>query len=237
MVLIVVRYYTYQKVRAKTLELERQHALNSERMRISKDVHDDIGSGLSKIALLSVLAKRKLKENEQPSKDIDNITTISKQLVDNMHDLVWVLNPENTKLDNLVSRIREYSADYLDVSDVTSRLSFPDIVPSVSINGEVQRNIFSTIKEALNNCMKHSKATHIEVSLSLRDDTLDICISDNGIGFAGSESNGNGLSNMKNRIEQIHGKFQINSSLNSGTTICFTIPFIHLSSENIENDT
>jgi two-component sensor histidine kinase len=233
LVLLVVRYYTYLKVKAKTIELERQHVLNTERMRISKDVHDDIGSGLSKIALLSALANRKLKENELPSKDIDNISAISKQLVDNMHDLVWVLNPENTTLDNLVSRIREYCADYLDVSDVTSTLSFPDNVPNVSIHGEVQRNIFSTVKEALNNCMKHSKATHVAVTLTMQHEMLEITIVDNGIGFSGNEPTGNGLRNMKNRIEQIHGRFQVTSAVNAGSTLSISIPFSQLSTEEI----
>lgn len=234
-VLVVVRYYTYLKVKAKTLELERQHALNTERMRISKDVHDDIGSGLSKIALLSALANRKLKENELQSRDIDNISIISKQLVDNMHDLVWVLNPENTKLDNLVSRIREYCADYLDVSDVPYTLSFPDSVPSFSIHGVVQRNVFFTVKEALNNCMKYSKATYINISLSLQNDFLEVNVKDDGIGFAANEAQGNGLRNMKNRIEQIKGRFIVQSSIGSGTTITFIIPFGDLSNENIEN--
>lgn len=233
LVLLIVRYYTYLKVKAKTMELERQHALNTERMRISKDVHDDIGSGLSKIALLSALANRKLKENELPSKDIDNISAISKQLVDNMHDLVWVLNPENTTLDNLVWRIREYCADYLDVSDVTSTLSFPDNVPPVSIHGEVQRNVFSTVKEALNNCMKHSKATHVTVTLTMQHEMLEISIIDNGIGFSGNETSGNGLRNMKNRIEQIHGSFHVSSAVNAGSTISISIPFSQLSTEEI----
>lgn len=233
-VLLIVRYYTYLKVRAKTIELERQHALNTERMRISKDVHDDIGSGLSKIALLSALANRKLKENELPSKDIDNISAISKQLVDNMHDLVWVLNPENTTLDNLVSRIREYCADYLDVSDVSSSLFFPDVVPQVSIYGEVQRNVFSTVKEALNNCMKHSKATHVTVTLTISNEQLAIYISDNGIGFSNIATNGNGLRNMQNRIEQINGKFLVTSEVYVGTTVSVAIPFLHLSAERIE---
>jgi signal transduction histidine kinase len=233
LVVLIVRYYTYLKVKAKTMELERQHALNTERMRISKDVHDDIGSGLSKIALLSALANRKLKENELPSKDIDNISAISKQLVDNMHDLVWVLNPENTTLDNLVSRIREYCADYLDVSDVTSTLCFPDNVPPVSIHGEVQRNVFSTVKEALNNCMKHSKATHVAVTLTMQREMLEITILDNGIGFSGNESTGNGLRNMKNRIEQIHGSFHVSSAVNAGSTISISIPFSQLSTEEI----
>jgi len=232
-VLVVVRYYTYLKIKAKTIELERQHALNTERMRISKDVHDDIGSGLSKISLLSAMANRKLKENELPSKDIDSISTISKQLVDNMHDLIWVLNPENTTLDNLVSRIREYCADYLDVSNVTSSLSFPYNVPPVAIYGEVQRNVFSTVKEALNNAMKHSKATQINVTLKLDNNTVAITIADNGIGFVATNGTGNGLRNMKNRIELINGKFSITSVQNAGTTISIEIPFDKLSAERI----
>ncbi len=228
------RYYIRQRILVKTRELEKQHALNMERIRISKDVHDDIGSGLSKISLLSEIANKKIRENQPHGKDISNITAISKELVDNMRDLIWVLNPENTTLDNLVSRIREYCADYIDGVNIAAIFNFPELVPAINISREVQRNIFSTIKEAVNNCVKHSGATGIKVDVSIHNSTLSIAITDNGAGFAENElkGTGNGLRNMKQRIASIGGQCTITSAIHEGTTVSIIIPFDKLNVEH-----
>jgi signal transduction histidine kinase/ligand-binding sensor domain-containing protein len=223
----VARYYIHLKVVSKTRELEKQHALNLERIRISKDVHDDIGSGLSKISLLCELAKRKITENQSPGKDVGHISAISKELVDNMRDLIWVLNPENTTLDNLLSRMREYCADYLDGVNVESKFCFPDHVPEMNISRDVQRNIFSTVKEALNNSVKHANAHLIGITVEITDRLLSIDILDDGSGFVISDarSGGNGLRNMKNRIESVGGVFKMKSNTQKGTLISISIAF------------
>jgi signal transduction histidine kinase/ligand-binding sensor domain-containing protein len=229
MIFAISRYYIHQKVLVKTRELEKQHALNMERLRISKDVHDDIGSGLSKISLISALANNKLDGNIHLGKDIYQISSISKELVDNMRDLIWVLNPDNTTLDNLISRIREYCADYLDGTGIAGIFDFPDNIPARAINREVQRNIFSTIKEAVNNCVKHSGATEIVIALSTDNDVLSIRITDNGSGISDStKGSGNGLRNMKYRIESIGGQFAIQAPSGSGATISIAIPFARI---------
>ncbi len=228
-----VRMDVNRRVRRKTLELEKQHALNMERLRISKDVHDDIGSGLSRISLLSEMAARKIKDNQMPEKDLGNISTITKELVDNMRDLIWVLNPENTTLENLITRIREYCADYLDGLPADTQFSFPDTVPALNISREVQRNIFSTVKEAVNNCVKHSGATRILIAARVDREQFILIISDNGKGFDECEARkeGNGLRNMKHRISVTGGIFEIVSGKGSGTQITISVPFVLLGTD------
>jgi signal transduction histidine kinase/ligand-binding sensor domain-containing protein len=223
----LARYYAHRKVTLHTRELERKHALNMERLRISKDVHDDLGSGLSKISLLSEIAHRKIIANQEPGNDISSISAISKELVDNMHDLIWVLNPENVMLDNLVSRIREYCADYLDGVGLGSKLNFPESVPSIETSQQVQKNIFSTLKEAINNSIKHAGASEIDISLRISNSMLHISVRDNGSGFtiARTGRGGNGLRNMKQRMETIGGDLAINSVAGSGTEVEITIGF------------
>jgi signal transduction histidine kinase len=228
-----VRIDINRRVRRKTLELEKQHALNMERLRISKDVHDDIGSGLSRISLLSEMAARKIRDNQMPEKDLGSISAITKELVDNMRDLIWVLNPENTTLENLITRIREYCADYLDGLPVDTQFSFPDTVPPLNISREVQRNIFSTVKEAVNNCVKHSGATRILIAARVDREHFILIISDNGRGFEECEARkeGNGLRNMKHRIDVTGGIFEIVSGKGSGTQITISVPFVLLGTD------
>lgn len=218
---LAARLYARRKVLAKTRELQQQHALNMERIRISKDVHDDIGSGLSRISLLSEIANRKIKDNQALSGDIDNISAISKELVDNMRDLIWLLNPENITLDSLAARIREYSADYLDGMSVGIFFDFPDDIPAIEVSRDVQRNVLLTVKEAINNAVKHAHAGIIRITLRTAEGSLSLSISDNGRGFNMSDisGRGNGLRNMRHRIESIGGACTITSAPASGTTI------------------
>jgi signal transduction histidine kinase len=168
-----------------------------------------------------------------PEKDLGSISTITKELVDNMRDLIWVLNPENTTLENLITRIREYCADYLDGLPVDTQFSFPDTVPPLNISREVQRNIFSTVKEAVNNCVKHSGATRILIAARVDREHFILIISDNGRGFEECEARkeGNGLRNMKHRIDVTGGVFEIVSGKGSGTQITISVPFVLLGTD------
>jgi signal transduction histidine kinase len=223
---VIARIYIKQKVRSRTRELEKQQALYKERLRISKDVHDDLGSGLSKISLMADIARKKANGSSAVGDDIEHISVISKELVDNMRDLIWVLNPENTTLEQLVSRLREYCADYLENMPLKVSLDFPLTVPAIRISREAQRNIFLTAKEAINNCVKHAAACAINISLAVSNDRLDISISDNGKGFdiAAIKSGGNGLRNMRQRIEHTGGTFSIESAPGC-TSVNIAIPF------------
>ena len=225
--IMAARQYARRKVLAKTHELEQQHALNMERIRISKDVHDDIGSGLSKISLLSEIANRKIRENQAAQSDINHISAISKELVDNMRDLIWLLNPENTSLDNLAARIREYAADYLEGMSTSVFFEFPETIPAMEISRDVQRNMLLTVKEALNNAVKHAHATVIRIHLGIDNQILSVKIADNGSGFDMQHisGRGNGLRNMRHRIEVIGGSCTITSSVDGGTTIQMQVPF------------
>jgi signal transduction histidine kinase/ligand-binding sensor domain-containing protein len=223
-VLLLIRYYVKQRIRVKTIELEKQQALYLERLRISKDVHDDLGSGLSKISLMAEMAQMQL-SNGNVQNEIKHISTVSKDLIDNMRDLIWVLNPENTSLDNLVARIREYSADYLDGTPVNAAFDFTENIPALPITREAQRNILSTVKEAINNCVKHARANEILIALKLDNNTLRITVSDNGKGITKENNKGNGLRNMRQRVEHIGGSLAISSETGKGTQVDIRIPF------------
>ncbi len=227
--LLGIRLYVRRKVKMRTRELENQQLLYQERLRISKDVHDDLGSGLSKISLMAELARKKISTDIMLVEDIQQISATSKELVDNMHDLIWVLNPENTTLEQLVARLREYCADYLEHIPIKASLVFPDKVPQMRILRAAQRNIFLTTKEAINNSIKHARASNITISVSVENDTLSVYVQDNGKGFdvAGLKGHGSGLRNMRQRIEMIGGRFAVESAMNK-TIVSIEVPFAKL---------
>lgn len=219
-----VGYFLFVK-HQQTQKIMRERAVkdaqNKERSRIAQDVHDDIGSGLSKISLMASVASTYMRQNGLESREIIAISQVSKDLVENMRDLIWVLNPENATLDSLVARIREYCLDYLEGSAVTAETDIQDDIPNITISQQVQRNIFLTVKEALNNCIKHADCNFISIKLHYVNQELQISIADKGKGFDASNLNkkGNGLTNMKRRIDDIGGTFKVTSKQQCGTTI------------------
>ncbi|TKB96936.1 tetratricopeptide repeat-containing sensor histidine kinase [Pedobacter cryophilus] len=224
MIFISSGYLYFQKQRVKQKREQRRAILlaeTNERSRIAKDVHDDIGSGLSKITLMAGMVSHKMQANGVEVGEINNITQISKDLVENMRDLIWVLNPQNATLDNLVARIREYCSDYLEGLSVKSDLAIQDEIPQIKISQEVQRNIFLTIKEALHNCIKHADCHQIFIELVYKNDLLTFHIKDSGKGFEMNElkKSGNGLKNMQQRMQTIGATFKVNSVLGEGTSV------------------
>ena len=181
---------------------------------------DHLDSGISRISLMAELAQRQ-KSGYDNSNAVAQIAHTSKELISNMHDLIWILNPENTTLDNLTTHIHEYCSEYAEGTGLDVLFDFPAEVPAMRISRSVQRNIFLTVKEAVHNCMKHAEAKKLFVKLQLAGNQLEIIIADDGKGFVPGirKKRGNGLRNMQQRIELIGGKFIINSVSEKGTAI------------------
>lgn len=225
LLLAVVYFRNQQQKLRRQLEHEQtvKETEESERIRLAKDIHDDLGSGLSKINFLSELISQQTKEFPDIKHSTESIKETSKKLIDNMRDLIWALNPENATLANLVARMREHTTDYLEDFALEITYHIPEKLPSIIVGNEVHRALFLVVKEVIHNITKHAKATHINFTIEITDTGILICIQDNGIGFNHLNSNGNGLKNMQSRIEKIRGKIAINSLINEGTEVCFEI--------------
>jgi len=199
-------------------KLEKQQAIVQERHRISADLHDDVGSGLSKITLLSELLKTQAKTPEN-RKEAEKRSETALELSSTISEIIWALNSNNDYLENMVAYIRHYSVEYFENSPVKLNIVTQGKIVQTPINGEHRRNIFYTVKEALNNIMKHAQATEAELKFVLINDKLDVIISDNGKGIPDGKLNrvGNGINNMRNRMKSISGDFRIVS--HDGTKI------------------
>ena len=176
-----------------------------ERSRIARDIHDDLGSGLSKIRFLTEGLNRDL-EAEQFDRKVRAVNSTAYHLVENMRDLIWALNPENNTLDNLFIRIREYISDYFEEFAIRTQVEIPGEIPHIRISNESSRNLFSVVKEALQNVVKHAEATELHFRVVLEGERVQISIRDNGKGFSESTGHaGNGLRNMRSRMERNGG--------------------------------
>ncbi|MBL7826555.1 MAG: tetratricopeptide repeat protein [Saprospiraceae bacterium] len=207
----IERLESERKVVALNAHVEGQ---NRERLRIAEDLHDDFGSGLSKISLLSEVVKKKFQTPE-----LDKISASAKELLLKMSEIVWALNHRNDTLPSLASYIRRYSSGFFEDSNTQCVFNFSDPLPEITLSGEARRNIFLVIKETLHNTLKHAYASILEISLQYSEGALSIEIKDNGTGFDTSEisRSGNGLLNMAKRMQSEGGLYHIESEPGKGT--------------------
>ncbi len=212
-----VRYVTWRKVRGRLMALEQQHAIERERTRIARDMHDDLGARLTEIVLLSNLAQT-TRENQ---KHVANISVSANEVVRNLDAMVWAVDPGKDSLENLVFYLQEYAEVFLSVSPMRCRLDIPDHLPNLPVASEVRHNIFMVVKEVLNNAVKYSAASEISFGVSVSGNVLSISIEDNGKGFdvESVSSSSNGLANMKKRMAAVGGAISVSSRIGQGTRI------------------
>ncbi len=196
-------------------------AQQEERQRISADMHDELGAGMTAIRLMSEIARNKMKENTPV--EIDKISSSADEVLNKMNAIIWSMNSGNDTLDNLVSYIRAYALEYFDNTPVDCRVITPDHIEPKDLSGDKRRNIFLCVKETLNNALKHSGATLIKIEFETNHQLL-IRISDNGTGIDLQKVRqfGNGLKNITRRMESIGGSYHIEN--NNGTITTLTLP-------------
>lgn len=213
-----IRYVEKRKLMRRIEQLEQERALERERARISQDMHDEVGSSLSEIAILSELAKQK---PEEAGTHVQEISERASEVIDNVSEIVWAMNPKNDTLDNLVAHLRRYAVKYLNLAQINCKFNAPDVIPAHHLTAEVRRNLFLVVKEALHNVVKHSGASEVCVTVSLRETTLALRIEDNGKGFdtAACAQAGNGLVGMDKRMQDIGGTFTLESKPDRGTKV------------------
>lgn len=207
------------KLRTEMQDFEKQLAVLSaqqdERNRISADMHDELGSGATIISLTSEILKTKMKDQVFP--EIDKISNTANELITKMNTLIWTMKSENDSIESLVTYVRIYALEFFENTQIECRVNMPSSFPIIELSGEKRRNIFLTVKESLNNVMKHSLAGKVTISFLITN-KLIISIVDDGIGidFNKLRQFGNGLNNIKKRIEGIDGIYKIENNKDKG---------------------
>ena len=202
-------------------ELAVYKAQQEERQRISADMHDELGAGMTAIRLMSEIARNKMKESTPV--EIERISHSADEVLNKMNAIIWSMNSGNDTLDNLVSYIRSYALEYFENTQVDCRVNTPPQIESLEITGDKRRNIFLCVKETLNNALKHANASLITIDFSINHELM-IKIADNGVGIDLEKLRqfGNGLKNISRRMESIGGSYHIEN--NNGTVTTLTLP-------------
>jgi signal transduction histidine kinase/ligand-binding sensor domain-containing protein len=220
-----VRAVTTRKYRLALARLEQQHAIESDRARIAKDIHDDLGAGLTQITLLSELARRD--PPEQIATHLERISDSARRMTRAMDEIVWAVDPQHDTLTGLMDYISAYTEDFLRLGGIRCRMDLPAELPALHVDAEVRHNLFLALQEALNNVVKHAQATEVWLRFRAETDGFALLVEDNGRGLNGGSSAGNGdrfasghgLANMKLRLEMAGGSFEIESRAGKGTSL------------------
>jgi signal transduction histidine kinase/ligand-binding sensor domain-containing protein len=234
---LIIRAYVQRRMARQLRELEKQRAINDERIRISRDMHDELGTGLTKIALLTEVAQRRGGASQPAS--LSEIASTSRKLTEKIGEIVWTLNPANDTLDTLAAYIREFLQDNYDsLDEVLVTTDYPDTIPDIPMSHILRQALLLVTKEAINNAVKYSGASLITLRLRIEDETISFEVSDDGQGFDVEQAcprpggGGNGLGNMKARLQAVGGSLEIHSTPGMGTRVLYQLPMRYVRSYN-----
>ncbi len=202
--------------------LEKQNRI---RQKIASDLHDDVGSTLSSISIMSDILQYQTDSDSPVGNMIKEIGSNAHNMLESMDDIIWSVNPSNDKFENLILRIKEYSIPLFESKDIGFSFTVPEALQRLSLPMDVRKSLFLIAKEAINNLAKYSEASQADVVFTLTDTTVEMKISDNGKGFDIEKINTsrNGLKNMQNRAKEIHAELYIDSKVNVGTQVLLVL--------------
>lgn len=225
LLLLALGFVLFNRYQLKK-KLQQQNELLAVRNVIARDLHDEIGSTLTSIKILSEVSQSNLhKDQVKTSSLLNKITEQSSQMQQGMSDIVWAIKPDNDKLENMLVRMREYASHTLESKNILAVFLVDEGALSQSLDMQQRRDFFLIFKEAINNAAKYSQATKVEVKIRKEGGRLLLNVADNGVGFAvPRETSSNGLKNMKARAEAMQGSINILSQPGQGTTVSASVP-------------
>lgn len=233
-IIAAVRYISFRRLRLRLRALEQQAALDKERARIARDIHDDLGGSMTQIMLLSGLVSRDISKPEKATGYADKISSAARQVTDTLDEIVWAVNPRNDTLPHLINYLGNYTSEYLLAAGLQCRMDLPPHPREQFVSSDARHNLFLAAKEALTNATRHSGASEVSLQITADENSLNVTITDNGKGFDHLPKNGtaDGLHNMRQRMRDVGGRFSIESKPGAGTKISFVLPLNHSSNGN-----
>jgi signal transduction histidine kinase/ligand-binding sensor domain-containing protein len=220
-VIALVRYISFRRLRFKLQTLEQQAALDKERTRIARDLHDDLGCSLTRVALMLEMNEQASPAGPPANGKAQLFSPMVRQVVKSVDEIIWAISPRNDQLQYLLDYIVEFSVEFLHAANIRPHVDVPDHVAPQTISPEVRHNIFLVVKEALNNIARHAQAGEVRFRIAVTQEQLGIFIEDNGRGFEVAPDNtfADGLRNMRQRMEEIGGRLRIESKPGAGTRV------------------
>jgi ligand-binding sensor domain-containing protein/signal transduction histidine kinase len=227
-VIAIVYFLVAEKYQRQLAGLRQQQALEDERARIARDIHDQVGASLTQLALLGDMVETGKESPEEAEAHARQISQTARETTRALDEIVWTVNPSNDSLDGLVNYICKHAQDYLSVAGLRYRLDVPAQLPAAAISPETRHNVFLASKEAVTNIVKHARASEAWIHLRLEPQGFTLEIEDNGRGPAGlndkAAESRNGMRNMRKRMDDIGGQFSIGPGRHGGTLVRLTVP-------------
>ncbi len=226
LVAAVTRGIATRALRRRLARLEAQTAVERERLRLARDLHDEVGSGLGRVILFAGEARRAAGDPALLDASLDRVRATAQELVQHAREIVWAVSPQHDTLASLGERLGDYAAETLRAANIACRFDLPPDLPAIALGSEVRHTVFLSVKEALHNSVKYSGATEVKLRTRWEGGVFLVEISDNGVGFAPGErqGGGHGLRNLRLRAEGLGGSAEITSERGRGTSVTLRIP-------------
>jgi signal transduction histidine kinase/tetratricopeptide (TPR) repeat protein len=219
---LAVSLISLREAQDQLIKTEKEKEADNVRVRISRDIHDEVGATLSGVALFSEIAKQKMEQHrpEDAQVYLNHISANSKEMVEKMSDIVWAINPDNDSFERIIAKLQSYAFNLCAGKGISLHLNIDGEIQNDYPVMQVKRNLYLFMKEAINNAVKYSDGKNIFLSLQRKGDIIIAEIKDDGKGFDTKiENMGNGLKNMKERADSLEAKFTIDSSKGKGTCV------------------
>lgn len=222
----IVRAVSLRKVHRRVAALEHQHAIEEERARIAQNMHDDLGARLTQISLLSGVARLSQDQPAELGEQLAKIGATARETIQALEEVIWAVDPVNDSVEKLLGFIAQFAEAYLQAAGLRCRIEESITEPELPLASELRHHLYLSVKEAMNNIVKHSGATEVRLQTSCADGLLLIQIEDNGRGFDLNltRPSGRGLKSIRQRIHSIGGEVEIITSSGTGTKLRIHIP-------------
>jgi len=220
------QFWSFQRLRAKLRRAEQQAALFEDRARIARDIHDELGGSLAHVKLLSEIATQPGPAADPAQENLRQITTATRQMLKSLDEIVWAINPGNDTVPHVVSYLGQHAMEFLRSAGLRCRVDLPEDPPEVWVTSDVRHHLLLVVKEALTNVVRHARARHVGLSISIESHSLRVVVEDDGVGLAlpPDGATGNGLRHMRERMQAAGGEFRLESSPGAGTRLEFQVP-------------
>lgn len=224
-----VRFFVVRRMRRQMEQLERQRAIERDRARIARDMHDDLGAGLTRIMLQGELARRD--PPQETETHLNQIVETARGLTRTMDEIVWAVDPQHDTLGGLMDYASAFTEEFLRVAGIRCRIDLPATIPALHVDAELRHNLFLALKETLNNIVKHAQASEVWLRLRMEHDGYTLVVEDNGKGLPGAAADadghrivsGHGLSNLESRLRAVGGRCVVHSAEGQGTRVEMTL--------------
>jgi signal transduction histidine kinase len=205
---------------------ERTREIEQERARVAHNLHDDLGSALTEVNMLTTLVKSPTTSPEEKQHYLGELSETARRMVTSLDEIVWAVNPRNDTIASLASYFGSYAQRFLDIASVSCGLDIAQDLPEHPLDPKFRQELFFAFKEALTNVVRHAHATQVWLRISVRSDLLTVEVSDNGRGFDTNShrAGDDGIANMEERLKSLGGECKITSHSQEGTTVCFRAP-------------